>query len=144
MTSKLRTDKAYVFDSYALLAFLKNEPGAAFMEDIIASISKGRTKGYVSIINLAELLFILTRRKSEKEAMIFLRSLSNWKIQTINTDEKLAILAGRVKAGHSISLADAFCVAVAQHKGAIVITGDPEFKLIKDIEISWLPNKKGK
>jgi len=144
MTSAPKGDKAYVFDSYALLAFLKNEPGAAFVQDVIARISKGRAKGYVSAVNVAELFYILSRRKSEEEAMTFLRSLSSWKIQTVAADEELAVLAGRVKAGHSVSLADAFCVAVAQLKGAIVITGDPEFKSIKDIEISWLPKKESK
>ena len=50
-------------------------------------------------------------------------------------------MAAHIKAGHAISYADAFAVALAQDRGATILTGDPEFKEVEHlIPIEWLPS----
>ena len=39
------------------------------------------------------------------------------------------LAAAHIKAGHALSYADAFAVAVAQELDAVMLTGDPEFEL---------------
>jgi predicted nucleic acid-binding protein len=57
-------------------------------------------------------------------------------------DRRLADAAADFKAGHSISLADAFAAALAQERQTDLVTGDPELKpLEKEIKINWLTTK---
>jgi ribonuclease VapC len=47
--------------------------------------------------------------------------------------------AARIKASHAISYADAFAAATAQKHEAVLVTGDPDFKLVENlIDIEWL------
>jgi ribonuclease VapC len=47
--------------------------------------------------------------------------------------------AAHIKAGHSISFADAFAVSLANELGATILTGDPEFKKVEGIaKIEWM------
>ncbi len=58
-------------------------------------------------------------------------------IEFVHVDERIALVAGRIKATHSISYADAFVVATAIVKEAKIVTGDPEFKGI-DTQVLWI------
>jgi len=54
-------------------------------------------------------------------------------------DERLSLLAGRIKAFHRLSYADAFAVATAIDLNATLVTGDEEFKTVEDkVRIEWL------
>jgi predicted nucleic acid-binding protein len=47
--------------------------------------------------------------------------------------------AAHLKAGFSISYADAFAAATAQMHHAILLTGDPEFKALGELlQVEWL------
>lgn len=131
-------NKRYTFDSYSLLAFLKNESGADKVEALLSEISNGKADGYVSVVNLAELFYIISREKSNDEAEAVIRSVKGWKISTVTADEGIAILAGKIKAKYPLAIADAFCIATAQEKDATVITGDSEFKSVTEVKIIWL------
>ncbi|MCL5985971.1 MAG: PIN domain-containing protein [Actinobacteria bacterium] len=53
--------------------------------------------------------------------------------------EELLLTAGRFKAKNLIAYADVFAAATTKIKGAVLITGDPEFKQIEDeIDILWV------
>nr|CAI64266.1 hypothetical protein [uncultured archaeon] len=58
-------------------------------------------------------------------------------IEFVQVDERIALIAGRVKATYSVSYADAFVVATAIMKEATIVTGDPEFKSI-DMQVLWI------
>jgi hypothetical protein len=52
------------------------------------------------------------------------------------------VVIPRAMANHAIAYADAFAAALAQESAATLVTGDPEFVLLKDIlEIKWLPQR---
>ena len=56
----------------------------------------------------------------------WLRVFRKLPIEMVPVREPLAMEAGRLKARHRISFADAFAVATARVEGGAVLTGDPE------------------
>jgi PIN domain nuclease of toxin-antitoxin system len=114
----------YVFDSYALLALLEDEPGA----DLVAGvINKQGADIYISSINLGEIYYLLLRRSGLEQAESVLES--------IVLEEKLTVAeaswvrvkaAASVKATGGLSYADAFAVSLAKEFEAPLLTGDPE------------------
>ena len=49
------------FDSEAILAFFLGEAGAELVRDNLEKVQKGETEGYINILNLAEIYYILSR-----------------------------------------------------------------------------------
>ena len=78
--------KKYVMDSYAMIAFFENEPGAEKVALILKSLLERKAKAYMSV-------------------------------------------------------AECFAAALSHRLKAVIVTGDPEFKILEKeglIEINWL------
>ena len=52
------------FDSEAILAFFFGEAGGQQVRDILEKIENGEAEGYINIINLTEVHYILSRISS--------------------------------------------------------------------------------
>lgn len=119
----------YTFDSEAILAFYLDEEGAGVVEDCLEQVQSGKAEGYISIINLTEIFYILSRVSPEmaEETERKLRLLG---IKVVSVDDNgLWREAAHVKAKHPLSLADAFAVATAKTaKSKLVVGSDKEFK----------------
>ncbi len=102
------------FDSEAILAFYLGEKGGEVVRDSIEKIQNGAAEGYINILNLTEIYYILNRvdPKVAEEKQRNLR-LYGLKIVPIE-DDGLWREAARIKSKHSLSLADAFAVATAE------------------------------
>lgn len=109
-----------VLDSWALLAYLKDERAAARIEQ--AWLSQGAA---ISSVNLGETLYIRIRERGEKAATADIEKVRK-RSRVIDPDWALTRSAARIKAGGGLSLADAFCLATALHLDAPLWTGDPE------------------
>jgi PIN domain nuclease of toxin-antitoxin system len=109
-----------VLDSWALLAYLKDEPGAGQIEEVW--LSEGAA---VSSVNLGEALYMRIRERGEKAASDDIEKIRK-RSKVIGPDWALVRSAARVKAGGGLSYADAFCVATALRLKAPLWTGDPE------------------
>jgi predicted nucleic acid-binding protein len=137
--------KNYVFDTSAIFAFIKAEAGSGIVENILKNAKKGRCKVYLSFISLMELYYVTWQEKDEstaKELIILIKSLP---VQCVDSNERITLSAGRIKANHKVSVADAFVAATAIDKGAILVHKDPEMKVLsKYIETLELPYKRGK
>ena len=130
-----------VLDSWALLAFFGDEPAADAVEEILHRAALGKDRLYLSVMNWAEVYYIATREVSQEAAELRAAEIRNLPIDIVGVadDLKLARLAAQFKAGHKLSLADAFAAALAKDKKAELVTGDLEFKAVeRDIKISWL------
>jgi len=118
-----------VFDTETLLAFYLGEHGGKNVERHLTKIMKGEIKGYLNIINLTELYYILYRRNpnlaEEKE-----RNLRGYGLEIVPVDDdELWKEAAKTKGTHTLSLADAFAVATAKVKKANLLVGrDVEFR----------------
>jgi len=117
------------FNSEAILAFFLGESGAELVSGNLEKVQKGEIEGYINIINLTEIYYILSRvsPKLAEEKQRNLR-LYGLKIVPIN-DNGLWRGAAKIKCDHSMSLADAFAVATAENlKTKLIVGSDKEFK----------------
>ena len=89
-----------------------------------------------------ELYYVTWQEKSEdadRELIILVKSLP---VHRVDSNERLTLSAGRLKANHRLSVADAFIAATAIEKGAVLVHKDPELEVIsKYTETIELPYK---
>lgn len=131
--------KAYVLDSWAVIAYLEDEPSGEQVEEIIATAHEEQIPIYMSVVNVGEIWYTIAREVSEEEANASVKILHDLRIQFEDADWGLTQEAARLKSKNKISYADAFAAALAKTKKADLITGDNEFKPLDDeIKISWL------
>ncbi|MFA4647025.1 type II toxin-antitoxin system VapC family toxin [Pyrococcus kukulkanii] len=128
-----------VLDSYAILTYLLNEKDAKRVEELLNKARNGEVKVYMNIVNLGEIYYIIARRKDVDVADFIIANLLKSPILFTPADEHLSPIAGRIKAFHKLSHANAFTTATAIDLDATLLTGDEEFKNIKDkVKIEWL------
>ena len=129
----------YVLDSFALLAHLGDEAGAARVRAVLKAASLGRAQVFVSAINLGELVYITERERGLVQAQMALNAVEQLPIQILEATRERVLAAAHIKASHAISYADAFVVAAAQEMGATILTGDPEFRTVEGlVPVEWL------
>ena len=123
----------FILDSFALLAYLTDEPSAARIEQLIEDAKEENCHLFLPLINLGEILYITERRGGVAKAQDTLALLRQLPIEILPADEQAVFSAAHIKANFTLSYADAFVVAAAQKEGAIVLTSDPEFQSVKDL-----------
>lgn len=134
--------KRYVFDSYALLAFLEDEPGAAQVEKALREVIRGRAEGFLCIINWGEIYYSVIREQGEAKAAEIAAHLEQYPLTLVAADYELTKAAAKLKGKYRIAYADCFAAALASQLKAVVLTGDPEFRLLTgEVKIVWLPTK---
>lgn len=132
----------YIFDSYALLCFFKNEPGAEQVEHLLKAAENKKIEIFLSTINLAEIYYIIHREYGGNEALENILLITNMPINIIDITIELALTSARIKSIHPIALGDCFAIGLAKQKNATAVTGDPEFKSVEnEIDVLWLPTK---
>ena len=62
----------YVFDSFALLAYLEDEAGATRIEALLEQARKETTQIWMSVVNLGEVLYIIERKQGLPQKFLFL------------------------------------------------------------------------
>ena len=135
----------YVLDSFALLAHLQDEPGAPRVRAVLEQAAKRHAEIYLSIVNYGEVVYITEREKGLTAAQSVIAAVDQLPIIVVEADRALTFVAAHLKAHHPIAYADAFAVALAQTKGAILLTGDPEMKAVEHLmPIEWLPRGRTK
>jgi uncharacterized protein with PIN domain len=70
-----RKAKAYVLDTWAVIAFLEDEPSGEQVEELIATAHEEQIPIYMSVINLGEVWYTIAREVSEQEANSSIKSL---------------------------------------------------------------------
>jgi predicted nucleic acid-binding protein len=132
--------KAYVLDSWSVMAFLEDEPAGETVGNIIADAHEHGIPLMMTTVNIGEVWYILAREISEAVAEQSIKDMRELGIQFHDADWKLANQAARFKAAKKMSFADCFAAALAFHqKGSMLVTGDKEFKQVEDlVKIHWL------
>ena len=93
----------------------------------------------MSLINVGELVYITSREQGTDEAQAMLEDLRDFPITFYDATEERILAAAWLKAKYPISYADAFAASLAQELDASLVTGDPEFKTIKEkLTLFWL------
>ena len=127
-----------VIDSWAMVAWIQDEPGASALQTLLLNADAGNLQLLMSWYNVAETFYTVAKRKKLAVAEEFLARLPSLPIRLVLPDEDGIMAAARVKASHSVALGDAFAIALAQSEGASVVTGDQEIRRCKLVPVDWV------
>ena len=132
------SNSKYLLDTSAVLTFLEDEEGAERVETLMR-----QEQILLPYLVLLEIYYITLQEQAEDVAdkrYALLKQLPAtilWEV-----DEPTLLTAGRFKAHHRLSLADAIIAAFAQRQGAILVHKDPELEaLTASVEQEVLPYK---
>jgi ribonuclease VapC len=132
-------DRAYVLDSYALLAHFEDEAGGEKVRKILRASSAGRARLFLSVINLGELYYISLRERGREMAEQVLFLMEQLPIDIVIADREMTLEAAKLKGVHPVAYADCFAAALAIRKNAKLVTGDAEFKRFEGIlSVEWI------
>lgn len=131
-----------VLDAFAVLALLKDEPGAAKVERLI----RGAEETTLTALGLAEVVDHLIRLTGadEEDAVLDIAQLGLG--QPLPVEDVLAIRAGMLRARHyhrinrAVSLADCVAAECARNPGFSLATTDPHLlDLCREERIKVIP-----
>ena len=138
----MNVNNNYVFDTSAVFVYTKAEEGSNIVENILTLAQKGKYSIYISFITLMEIYYLSWQEKGEdiaKELLVLIKSLP---LQIVESNERLILSAGRLKANYRLSVADSIIAATAIEKSAILVHKDPELEIIsKYTKLLTLPYK---
>jgi len=133
----------YIFDSFAILAFLEGEEGAKRVQAVLEAARQEKAKVAFSVINLGEVMYIVERERGLAAAQKVLAIIEQLPLEILPATQERILSAAHIKARFRVAYADAFAIAAAQEFGGVALTGDPEFvEVEKIIQVEWLPRKK--
>ena len=131
--------KKSILDSFALLAWIQDEPGAQIVEDLLYKAQDEGEGVLLNIINLGEVYYCCARVQDSSFARDIIEKIRLLPLTIYPCPNDLVLEAAEIKAQFPISYADAFIVATAIREHARIVTGDPHFKKVAGlIEIDWL------
>jgi len=128
-----------VFDSWALMAFLEDEPSADKVEALIAQAHESDVPLLVATVNLGEVWYSLARARSEADADRAVAHLVRLGFEIVDADWELSRQAAAFKARFRLAYGDCFAAALARLRTTELITGDREFKQLEgEVKILWV------
>lgn len=134
--------KKYVMDSFAMIAFFEDEPGANKVTEILDALMKRKAKAFMSVVNWGEIYYNTMRVQGIEEAEDVIKQFNKYPIQLIEADQALTYEAAKLKGKHKIAYADCFAAALSLRLKAPIVTGDPEFKKLDDqVSIQWIDTR---
>ncbi|MCL4417452.1 MAG: type II toxin-antitoxin system VapC family toxin [Actinobacteria bacterium] len=131
---------SYVLDSYAILVYFQGEEkGSDFIRSLFEKASERKYALYLCVVNLGEVLYIIEKKMGLQSAQLALSRIKAIPLEIIIADEEITLQAAHIKANFAISYADCFAASVCIARNASLVTGDPEFKLLRNIiDINWI------
>lgn len=128
-----------ILDTYAIMAFLQDEPGADTVRNLILKAEEGSVKLAMSVINLGEVWYAIARATSSETADRYVQEIRGVAIEIVDADWTVIRQAAAYKANGNISYADCFTAALARMREGEIVTGDKEFKVFEnEIKILWI------
>ncbi|MFM1747359.1 MAG: hypothetical protein RLZZ188_1025 [Verrucomicrobiota bacterium] len=128
-----------VLDSFALIAYFRDEPGAEAVEQMLVTAGKKDVPLHMSEVNYAEVKCSILKKDGAGAWGEAAKILQGLPIEFHPATREQADTAADFKARFKLSLADAFAAALAKERKAEFVTGDPQFKALeKEIKIGWL------
>ena len=118
----------YLLDTSAVFAFTDQEPGADRVEALLRRAGREEIELSLSALSLTELYCVTFRADGEAAAAQLVALVKHWPLQRISPTEKDLLLAGRLKALHRLSFADAVIAATAANCDATLVHKDPELQ----------------
>ena len=128
-----------LFDSHALLKLFQREAGH---EKIVRLLEQARRSGipkYLNAINLGEIVYSTKRAFGDQKKIEVLAHIERLGFTVLPISNDLIFRAAEYKAEFHLSFADCFALASSVEHGAVLITGDPEFRAVEHlVKIAWV------
>lgn len=113
---------AAVLDACAMIAYLRDEPGAHVVEELLIDEAPNC---YAHAVNLCEVFYDFVKARDEQTARQAVQDLIDvGVVPREDMDSGFWEQAGLFKARHRVSLADAFAVALAKRLEADLVSSD--------------------
>lgn len=131
--------KAFVLDSWAVIAFFEDEPAGKKIADLIANAHEDGIPIYMTVVSVGEVWYITARETSEEVANNIVKELNDLKIEFVDANWEITQNAARFKSKNRMSYADCYAAALTRIKNGVLVTGDTEFNAIEaQIDIQWV------
>ena len=78
----------YVMDSFAMIAYFEDEPGAEKVANILSALIDRKAKGFMSVINWGEMYYNTMRQQDIVEAENMLTQFDKYPIQLVEADRR--------------------------------------------------------
>jgi ribonuclease VapC len=133
--------KVIVLDSWALMAYFRDQPGSREVERLLIKTDQGHHELLLSVINWGEVYYSTMRGDSETLADQIAAEIAHMPIEIVpvSADLELARQAAIFKATKKMSYADCFAAALAKLRNAELVTGEEEFRQVeRDVRVRWL------
>jgi ribonuclease VapC len=121
----------FVLDSYAILAFFRNEPGAQEVKQLLLQAANGQCTLWMTAVNAGEVYYMTKRKESTAKANLAWEQLKLLPINFTDVTMELALHAAILKADFKLSYADALAAGLSIVQKGILVTGDTEFENIR-------------
>lgn len=128
-----------LFDSYALLKLFQREPGHEKVIRLLEQAQRAGAPIYLNAMNLGEIVYTTKRAFGDQKKIEVLAHIERLGIAILPVPNDLIFRAAEYKAGFNMSFADCFAMASAVEHGAMLVTGDPEFRAAEHlVKIAWV------
>lgn len=119
----------YVFDTSALLGYLRNESGS---ETIAQLLGNQRHVFFMHRVNLGELYYGMVKHHGEKQANSIYGVVLQFPVQYIeDLSDPFLMTAGKLKVQFGLGFADSFAATTAILLNAVLITKDNDFRSLE-------------
>ena len=125
---------AFCLDTSAIITLRDDEPGA----ERVATLLEGPDPCLACFITRMEVLYRVWKDEGERSGRLAYEQLQSLPIQWVDQTEPLLLEASRIKASHSLSVADAWIAATAILGQATLLHKDPEFDAVTELDQVWL------
>ena len=131
--------KTRALDSWAILEWMSGrQPAGDLVGGLLTEAECGQIRLLMSAINVGEVYYFLRKHHSEALAESW-REASGTLPVTIELPSADDIWnAAVLKSRFPIAYADAFAAALAQKYHCPLVTGDPEFRRVDQLEVDWI------
>ena len=131
--------KTRVLDTWPILEWMnRRQPATDVVEKLFDESLAGTAQLFMSAINAGEVYYFLRKTHSERIAESWRASSSTLpvtiEVPTLNEIWDAVLLKGQ----YPIAYADAFAAALAHKYHCPLVTGDPEFRSIAELELDWI------
>jgi predicted nucleic acid-binding protein len=133
--------EVFILDTSALLAYIEDEDGAEYAEELLIKAERNEISIYISFVSLTEVMYITLQEKDEDAAHARIDLIKSLYCTIEESSENINFAAAGLKAKNRISLADAYIAALCQERNGILVHKDPEFEKLSAINQHKLPYK---
>jgi predicted nucleic acid-binding protein len=130
--------KRIVLDASAVITFSANRPGAEKVDQLLQLAVDGKRELLMCVVNWAEVYYSVWRDQGPGFARHLLAQIAQLPIHLVPADVELTRHAAEFKANFNLPYVDAFAVALALTRKAVLATSDKDFAIVaKKLDLLW-------